>query len=59
VVIRDALKRKDRVALARVVLSNREHIIALKPLGGRCTFEQVNQKSDRRLMIAIASSVQA
>jgi ATP-dependent DNA ligase len=25
---------------------------------GQCTFEQVNQKSDRRLMIAIASSVQ-
>jgi DNA end-binding protein Ku len=33
VVIRDAMKQKDRVALARVVLSNREHVIALKPLG--------------------------
>ncbi len=33
VVIRDAMKRQERVALARVVLSNREHIIALKPLG--------------------------
>jgi DNA end-binding protein Ku len=33
VVIRDALKRKDKVALARVVLANREHVIALKPLG--------------------------
>jgi len=33
VVIRDAMKRKERVALARVVLSNREHVIALKPLG--------------------------
>jgi DNA end-binding protein Ku len=33
VVIRDALKRKNKVALARVVLSNREHVIALKPLG--------------------------
>jgi DNA end-binding protein Ku len=32
-VIRDAMKRKERVALARVVLSNREHVIALKPLG--------------------------
>jgi DNA end-binding protein Ku len=32
-VIRDAMKRKDKVALARVVLSNREHVIALKPLG--------------------------
>lgn len=31
--IRDAMKRKDKVALARVVLSNREHVIALKPLG--------------------------
>jgi DNA end-binding protein Ku len=27
------MKRKEKVALARVVLSNREHIIALKPLG--------------------------
>ena len=33
VVIRDAMKQKDKVALARVVLSNREHVIALKPLG--------------------------
>ena len=31
--IRDAMKRKDKVALARVVLSNRERVIALKPLG--------------------------
>ena len=33
VVIRDAMKRKEKVALARVVLSSREHVIALKPLG--------------------------
>ncbi len=33
VVICDAMKRKEKVALARVVLSNREHVIALKPLG--------------------------
>jgi DNA end-binding protein Ku len=33
VVIRDAMKREDKVALARVVLSNREHVIALRPLG--------------------------
>ena len=32
-VIRDAMKRKEKVALARVVLSNREHVIAQKPLG--------------------------
>ncbi len=32
-VIRDAMKRKDKVALGRVVLSNREHVIALQPLG--------------------------
>src|ERR1700733_12170301 len=32
-VIRDAMKRKEKVALGRVVLSNREHVIALKPLG--------------------------
>jgi DNA end-binding protein Ku len=32
-VIRDAMKDQDRVALARIVLSNREHIIAIEPLG--------------------------
>jgi Ku protein len=32
-VIRDAMKRKDKIALGRVVLSSREHVIALKPLG--------------------------
>jgi Ku protein len=32
-VIRDAMKDKDRVALARIVLSNREHIMAIEPLG--------------------------
>jgi DNA end-binding protein Ku len=33
VVIRDAMKDKDRVALARIVLTNREHIISIEPLG--------------------------
>src|SRR6201995_5097731 len=33
VVIRDAMQKKDKVALGRVVLSSREHVIALKPLG--------------------------
>src|ERR1700744_3076979 len=33
VVIRDEMKRKDKGAIGRVVLSNREHVIALKPLG--------------------------
>jgi Ku protein len=32
-VIRDAMKDKDRVALARIVLTNREHMIAIEPLG--------------------------
>jgi DNA end-binding protein Ku len=32
-VIRDAMKDKDRVALARVVLSNREHVVAIEPMG--------------------------
>jgi Ku protein len=32
-VIRDAMKDKDRVALARIVLSNREHVMAVEPLG--------------------------
>ena len=31
-VIRDAMKRKDRVALGRIVMANREHVIALEPL---------------------------
>ena len=30
-VIRDAMKDKQRVALARIVIANREHIIALEP----------------------------
>jgi DNA end-binding protein Ku len=32
-VIRDAMKDQDRVALARIVMAHREHIIALEPLG--------------------------
>src|ERR1700694_4211276 len=32
-VTRDAMKDKGRVALARIVLTNREHIIAIEPLG--------------------------
>jgi Ku protein len=32
-VIRDAMEETDRVALARIVMANREHIIALKPFG--------------------------
>jgi DNA end-binding protein Ku len=32
-VIRDAMKDGDRVALARIVLTNREHVIAIEPLG--------------------------
>jgi len=32
-VIRDAMKDQDRVALARVVLSNRERIVAIEPMG--------------------------
>ena len=32
-VIRDAMKDHDRVALARIVLTNREHVIAIEPLG--------------------------
>jgi len=32
VVIRDAMKRQDKAALARIVLTNREHVIALRPL---------------------------
>ena len=33
VVIRDAMKDKDRVALARIVFANREHIVALEAWG--------------------------
>src|SRR6201990_2202110 len=32
-VIRDAMKDRDRVALARIVLTNREHVIAIEPFG--------------------------
>ena len=34
-VIRDAMKDKGRVALASIVLTNREHIIAIEPFGQR------------------------
>jgi len=33
VVIRDAMKDQERVALARIVMAHREHIIMLEPLG--------------------------
>ena len=32
-VIRESMRNKDRVALARIVLTNREHVIAIEPLG--------------------------
>jgi Ku protein len=32
-VIRDAMKDKDRAGLARIVMANREHILALQPFG--------------------------
>src|SRR3954454_13360713 len=32
-VIRDAMKDQHRVALARIVLTNREHVMAIEPLG--------------------------
>ncbi|UPJ47624.1 Ku protein [Bradyrhizobium sp. 200] len=32
-VIRDAMKDENRVALARIVLTNREHVMAIEPLG--------------------------
>jgi Ku protein len=32
-VIRDAMKDKKRVALARIVMANREHVIAIEPFG--------------------------
>jgi len=32
-VIRDAMRDKDKVAIARVVMANREHMLAIKPLG--------------------------
>lgn len=32
-VIRDAMKDQDRVAIARIVLTNREHVITIEPLG--------------------------
>jgi DNA end-binding protein Ku len=32
-VIRDAMKDKDRVALGRIVMAHREHVIAIEPMG--------------------------
>jgi DNA end-binding protein Ku len=32
-VIRDAMKDKDRVALARIVLTNRGHVMAIEAFG--------------------------
>jgi DNA end-binding protein Ku len=32
-VIRDAMRDKERVALGRIVIANREHVIAIAPLG--------------------------
>jgi Ku protein len=32
-VIRDAMKDQDRVALARIVLTNREHVLMIEPFG--------------------------
>jgi Ku protein len=32
-VIRDAMQDQDRVALARIVLTNREHVMAIEPFG--------------------------
>jgi DNA end-binding protein Ku len=32
-VIRDAMKNEERVALARIVLTNREHVMTIEPLG--------------------------
>ena len=32
-VIRDAMKDQERVAIARIVLTNREHVVAIEPLG--------------------------
>jgi DNA end-binding protein Ku len=32
-VIRDAMKEKDRVGLARIVIAHREHMLAIEPLG--------------------------
>ena len=36
-VIRDAMKDEERVALARIVLTNREHVMAIEPLGKDCS----------------------
>src|SRR6201999_2311507 len=41
-VIRDAMKNKDRVALARIVLTNREHVMAIEP------FEKARLATPRR-----------
>jgi hypothetical protein len=37
VVIRDAMENEERVALARIVMAHREHILMLEPLGKDCS----------------------
>jgi DNA end-binding protein Ku len=36
-VIRETIRNKDMVAIGRVILTSREHIIALEPLGNGLT----------------------
>jgi len=46
------MKDQDRVALARIVLTNREHIIAIEPLGKACSHDACDiLRSTRRSRI--------
>jgi DNA end-binding protein Ku len=45
-VIRDAMKDKDRTALARIVLTSREHVIAIEPLGKGLLFRRHQEPED-------------
>src|SRR6201982_63887 len=47
-VIRDAMKDQDRVALARIVLTNREHVMAIEPLGQRLLGTTLRYPSELR-----------
>jgi DNA end-binding protein Ku len=48
-VIRDAMKDKDRIAIARIVMAHREHMLALEPLGkgllGTYAYEMRDEKA--------------
>jgi DNA end-binding protein Ku len=58
-VIRDTMKNKGRVALARIVLTNREHVMAIEPFGkgmlGTTLFYDYEVRDEKELFRTIPS----